>query len=151
MHDDIEVVLGHNWGGAVPDGASRIAQVFTSTIALGGYSSDDRAPALDTIRRQLLRAAYLGTLLGAVALDKRRVVLTLIGGGVFGNPHRDIWDAIHWAIDEAEPLIRDTLAVVVNVRGDRVEAVDLGRARARGGACVETSAHTDTDVWRALA
>ncbi len=31
--------------------------------------------------RQLLRAAYLGTLLAAVSLGRTRVTLTLIGGG----------------------------------------------------------------------
>ncbi|MCX5745938.1 MAG: hypothetical protein NT062_25960 [Proteobacteria bacterium] len=152
VHDDLEVVLGAHWGGAVPVGAPRIAQVFGSTIALGGYSQDGDSPALARIRRQLLRAAYLGTLLGAVALGKRTVVLTLIGGGAFGNPHRDIWGAIHWAIGEVEALVHGTLDVVVNVRTDRVEASDLGRVRARGGVCVEvpTTAPADHDVWTAL-
>lgn len=129
VHDDVEVVLGTNWGGAVANAPNqRIAQVFTSTIALGGYSHDDGSHALATVRGQLLRAAYFGTLLAAIALRKHTVVLTLIGGGAFGNPHRSIWDAINWAIAEAEPHVHGVLDVVVNVRSDAVEVVDLARA-----------------------
>jgi hypothetical protein len=112
VHDGIEVVFGHNWDGPVPPGAARIAQVCTSTIALGGYSRD--TGDLDIVRRQLLRAAYLGTLLAATSLDKRTVVLTMIGGGAFGNPRRDIWDAIRWAIAEAERYVDGTMDVIVN-------------------------------------
>ena len=117
VHDHVEVVFGHNWGGPVPRGKDqRIAQVLTSTIALGGYSRGEQEGALALVRRQLLRAAYLGTLLAAVALGKHTVVLTLIGGGAFGNPLRDIWDAIHWALREIDPLVGDRLHVVVNAR-----------------------------------
>lgn len=138
VHDDVEVVLGHNWGGPVPNAPhQRVAQAFTSTIALGMYSADDGSAAFATIRRQLLRAAYLGTLLGAVTLGKRTVVLTLIGGGVFGNPHLDIWDAIHWAIAQTEPYVANVLDVIVNVRTDHVEPADADQVFARGGACID--------------
>lgn len=136
LHDEVEVVLGANWGGPVPNAPhQRIAQAFTSTIALGGYSRDDGSPALALVRQQLLRAAYLGTLLGAVALGKHTVVLTLIGGGAFANPPRAIWDAIHWAVARAEPLAGGTLDVVVNARGPASDA-DVARARASGGSYV---------------
>lgn len=140
LHDDVEVVLGHDWGGPVPNAPhQRIAQVFTSTIALGGYGRDDGSRALATVRQQLLRAAYLGTLLGAVALGKHTVVLTLIGGGAFGNPSRAIWDAIHWAVDEAEGYVDGTLEVLVNARTDRVDDSDVARCRERGGLELELS------------
>jgi|GEM_PF-5757502 len=72
------------------------------TLAGGMYGSL-AAPgeAYRVITRQLLRAAYLGTLLGAIALGRRVVVLTLIGGGVFGNPIELIWESILWAMEEA--------------------------------------------------
>ena len=60
--------------------------------------------------------SYLGTLLAAAALRQRRAVLTLIGGGVFGNPVPLIWEAIRWAIAESEPLLSGDLDVVVNGR-----------------------------------
>ncbi len=138
LHAGVEVSLGANWGGPVPSGpAPRIAQVFTSTIALGSYSSRCRSPALAVVMQQLLRAAYLGTLLGAAALQQRSVVLTLIGGGVFSNPHRAIWDAIHWAITEASRIgVRD-LDVLVNARTDDVAEADLEHARISGGTYLE--------------
>jgi hypothetical protein len=129
LHDDVEVVLGGDWGGSVPTAPHhRIAQVFTSTIALGGYGRDDGSRQLVTIRQQLLRAAYLGTLLGAVALGKHTLVLTMIGGGVFANPHDAIWDAIHWASDQVAPLVHDTFDLVVNVRDGHVRATDVTRS-----------------------
>ncbi len=137
LHDDVEVVLGCDWGGGV-EGRRTIAQAFTSTLAAGAYG--DRVGGNGVrICRPLLRAAYLGTLLGAAALRKRYVVLTLIGGGVFGNPIPVIWDAIRWALDEVERHLPHDLCVVVNGRnlGESVPASDLvAAARARGGALV---------------
>jgi protein-tyrosine phosphatase len=140
MHDQVEVTLGANWGGVVEAPNQRIAQVFTSTIALGGYSRDDGSTALASVQAQLLRAAYLGTLLGALALQKQTVVLTLIGGGAFGNSHRAIWDAIHWAIIQAEPNVPGILDVVVNARSDTVDTIDLDRATGSGGQIIEITA-----------
>lgn len=135
VHDDIEVVFGHDWSGPVV-GHDRIAQVLTSTIALGGYGRDDGSIELASARRQLLRVAYLGTLLAAADLGKSTVLLTLIGGGVFGNPLGDIWDAIHWAADETAPLLEKDLAVVVNSR-PALAAGDRAKILERGGAVVE--------------
>lgn len=137
VHEGVEVVYGHDWSGPVV-GHRRIAQVLTSTIAQGGYGRDDGSAELATARRQLLRAAYLGTLLAAADLGRTHVVLTLIGGGVFGNPLSDIWDAIFWAADTAQPLLRGELTAVVNSRpplkGDVREQVI-----ARGGRVVDVA------------
>ena len=118
VHDDVEVVLGHDWAGTVEGAPHRtIAQVLTSTIAAGMYGDLDEADrAFGTICRQLQRAAYLGTLLAAAALGKERVGLTLIGGGVFANPIEVIWEAILWAADRARALLHRDLVVVVNGR-----------------------------------
>ena len=132
VHDDVEVLFGHDWDGAVSRPGARIAQVFTSTLALGGYGRDDGSRALVLARRQLLRAAYVGTLLAAAVLGKHTVVLTLIGGGVFGNPRAAIWEAIHHALDEVDPLLAAPLHVVVNTR-EELDAADVAQARARGG------------------
>ena len=138
VHDDIEVVFGHDWSGPVV-GHKRIAQVLTSTIAQGGYGRDDGSSELARARRQLLRVAYLGTLLAAADLEKSVVLLTLIGGGVFGNPLSDIWDAIYWAADETGGLLGRDLAVVVNSR-PALAASDTAKIIARGGAVVDLSA-----------
>jgi hypothetical protein len=137
VHDDVEVVRGYNWDGLV-SGSPRIAQVFTSTLAAGGYGSAT-ASLLD-VCRHLLRAAYLGTLLAAASLGHQRVVLTLIGGGAFGNPPQLIWEAILWALDQAAPLVATNLDVVINGRniGEQLDAPTiLAGVRAHGGVLVE--------------
>jgi protein-tyrosine phosphatase len=135
VHAGVEVVYGHDWSGPVPTPPPTIAQVFTSTIALGSYGPDDGSSHAATVRCQLLCAAYLGTLLAAVDLDCAAVVLTMIGGGVFHNPHRDIWDAIHWALAEVEPLATRTTQILVNTREPPHDA-DRAHVRARGGTVV---------------
>jgi hypothetical protein len=137
VHDGAEVVLGYDWLGGV--GAAphlTVAQVFTSTMAGGMYGDGAMDATRRAICRMLLRAAYLGTLLAAAALGKRRVALTLIGGGVFANPLPLIWEAILWAADEIAPLLHDELSIVVNGRQLRPHlAPSLLRegAVARGG------------------
>ena len=64
-------------------------------------------------------------------------VLTLIGGGVFGNPIPLIWDAIRWATAETEPLLSRDLDVIVNGRnlgGHVPRETILAGVRERGGA-----------------
>jgi hypothetical protein len=137
VHDDIDAVLGYDWDGAVPS-PPRISQDFTSTVAGGGYG--DTAGGVLDVCRPLLRAAYLGTLLAAVGLGRGRVVLTLIGGGVFGNPLPLIWESIIWALAEVEPLLSSDLDVVVNGRnlGSHVDREILAAAaRQRGGVLLD--------------
>ena len=89
-----------------------------------------------------MRAAYLGTLLAAAALGQRRAVVTLIGGGVFGNPIPLIWESILWAVSEAEPLMPNDLDVIVNGRnlGSQVPRESIvTAARERCGALLAFS------------
>jgi len=123
VHDGVEVGFGGDWGGPVDAAAPTIAQVFTSTIALGAYSFG-AADVFQGCSALLLRASYLGTLLAALARGKRTVVLTLIGGGAFGNSLRRIWDSIVWAVDRAAAFAPADLQVVVNGR-DGLGAVRL--------------------------
>jgi len=154
VHDEAQVVLGYDWDGGVGDSASRrIAQVFTSTVAGGGYGGKHAlGAAFPVVCRQLLRAAYLGTLLAAVSLGRTRVVLTLIGGGVFGNPQELILEAIEWAIGEIEPLLEMDLEVVVNGYnlGSMVNIDDdvLPLVRNRGGAVARFDRVGLVDVQR---
>jgi hypothetical protein len=137
LHEGVEVVFGHDWGGPVV-GARTIDQVFTSTVAQGSYGRDDGSTAFREIRVQLLRAAYVGTLLSALSSGSHTVVLTLIGGGVFSNPHEDIWGAIFWACEQVEQLPGAALTVLVNAR-DRVTAEAKRLVAERGGAYVDVS------------
>ncbi len=104
LHESVEVMLGHDWHGAVPRARPRVDQVFTSTIAGGQYGAAEvlGRRRFGRVAGTLLRGAYLGTLLSAIALDRDRVVTTLIGGGVFGNPLPLIWRSILWAANECE-------------------------------------------------
>lgn len=114
VHDDVEVVLGANWDGAV-EGRPRIAQVFTSTLATGMYGRGEAVTGpVEAICRHMLRAAYLATLLAALEVGRTRVVLTMIGGGVFGNPHHLILDAALWATDQVTALGAGHLDVILN-------------------------------------
>jgi hypothetical protein len=119
VHDGVDVVLGHDWDGEVPTSAPRIGQVLTSTAAGGSYGAARHLgrEGFDAACRQLLRASYLGTLLAAATLGKQRVVLTLIGGGAFGNSIDAIWNAIQWSLEEVKPLLSRDLDVIVNGRG----------------------------------
>ncbi len=152
LHDDVEVVLGGNWDGAV-EAPHRIGQVFTSTFAGGIYSRVDASHGVyRAICRLLLRAAYLGTLLGAIAAGRRVVVLTLIGGGVFGNPIALIWESILWAMDEAARVAPGPLEVVLNGRrfGDDLTRGDLAaEAARRGGVMVDFHRKGGATVLRA--
>jgi hypothetical protein len=153
VHDAVQVVLGHAWDRAV-EGSDRrrITQVFTPTVAGGGYGGQRAlATAFEPVCRQTLRAAYLGTLLAAVALGRTPAVLTLIGGGVFGNPIGLIWEAILWAFDEARPLAAGPLDVVLN--GYNLSAlIDRGgilpAVRERGGAVLRFSGEGLVEVRR---
>jgi hypothetical protein len=141
VHDAIEVVFGHAWDGPVRGAPQHtIAQVLTSTLAAGGYGRfDPSSTAMGTVVRQLQRAAYAGTLLAAANLGQSHVGLTLIGGGVFGNPIPTIWESILWAVDCVKPMLHRDLCVVLNgyALGRHLPApVLLEAATARGGTLV---------------
>lgn len=70
----------------------KVHQVYASALPIN-YSSE---PVTDweAFARLVLEAAYLGTLGVAAALGARRVYLTRLGGGAFGNPAGWISDAM---------------------------------------------------------
>lgn len=137
LHDGVDVRLGYDFRGAV-QGSPRIAQLFTSTYAAGYSRGGALGHRLDEVCRRLLRAAYLGTLLGTAALGHRSAVLTAIGGGVFANPHPLIWEALLWALEQAAPLLPAPLDVVFNGRDFAVPRERLAADAARWGGSVVT-------------
>ena len=67
----------------------RIAQVFTSTVAGGGYGGTGTAAASNSRSVPAnVRAAYLGTLLAAGGLQQRQAVLTSMVLQTFDDPDR---------------------------------------------------------------
>jgi hypothetical protein len=136
LNTGVEVVLGGGWDGPVNPG-QRIDQVMTSTFAGGGYSGAAKIEGpLEDLCRTVLRAAYLGTLLAA----ERAVVLTLIGGGVFGNPHPLIFASLLWALEQRDAAGAGPLEVVLNARA-LDPSLPLARVAeavaARGGVVVQ--------------
>jgi hypothetical protein len=153
IHDEAAVVLGYDWYGAVANnGGRRITQCFTSTVAGGGYGGQRALGAsFEPACRQLLRAAYLGTLLAAIAHDRSPAVLTLVGGGAFANPHNLIWESIIWAFDHAQAHAIGTLDVIVNGRTlghELPPKTILADVRDRGGAVLRFDTHGLTHIDR---
>lgn len=153
VHDRAQVMFGYDWHGRV-DGVRHVAQVFTSTVAGGGYGGERHLGPDRFARaaRQLLRAAYLGTLLAAASLRSRRVVLTLIGGGVFANPIAAILDAIEWSLAQAAPRWAADIDILLNGHnlGTRVDLARdvLPLARAHGGAIARIDRRGLVEVLR---
>ena len=93
-HYDVEVT-------DVREGERRtVSQAFCSglPVAYGG----GRRPAWEALARVVLEATYEATLLAAVGRESYVVLLTRVGGGVFGNADEWIDDAIVRAIKIVE-------------------------------------------------
>jgi len=80
----------------------RVTQVYGSAtpVAYSGLPAQDWAP----VARLVLEASYEATLLQARAAGIQTVFLTLLGGGVFGNPWPWIAAAITQALDRVAGL-----------------------------------------------
>lgn len=78
------------------DPTQLITQVFCASLDLGTHSRfSTNDPVVNTACcRLLLKANYEATLLAAVANRKKKVFLTLLGGGAFNNKKEWIIDAI---------------------------------------------------------
>lgn len=109
LHRDVQVTLagaGHS-----------VTQVYGSALPI----AYNRLPVADwePFARLVLNASYEATLRAAVAVGAERVFLTLLGGGVFGNPLPWILDAIERA---CETLADSGLIVtIVSYRSENPE------------------------------
>eukprot|EP00511_Aplanochytrium_stocchinoi_P010459 CAMPEP_0204861008 /NCGR_PEP_ID=MMETSP1348-20121228/1108_1 /ASSEMBLY_ACC=CAM_ASM_000700 /TAXON_ID=215587 /ORGANISM="Aplanochytrium stocchinoi, Strain GSBS06" /LENGTH=375 /DNA_ID=CAMNT_0052010123 /DNA_START=139 /DNA_END=1266 /DNA_ORIENTATION=- len=107
VHTDIQVTSS-NWGRVnVADENIIVAQVFCSACAVN-YNSGSSVSEWENLSRCVLYSAYESTLLAAIlnaynhkgSHASKRVYLTLLGGGVFGNPDEWILDAIRRACEK---------------------------------------------------
>lgn len=133
VHHDVEVTL--------PGGGHRVTQVYGSAlpVSYGQGQPADWAP----LGRLVLEASYEATLIAAELEARRtgvrRVFLTLLGGGAFGNPPAWIRDAIMRALHVVAQRGVGALDVAIvsygrsdaNVRAI-VEQAGAGREPARG-------------------
>jgi len=108
LHDDVEVTSAH-WG-SVPqlDKEQTVTQVFGSGCSVS-YSDNDEG-FWEPLARLVLSASYEATLWSALLTALRhggrggskRVYLTCLGGGAFGNPMEWIADAMAEAFSKFE-------------------------------------------------
>jgi hypothetical protein len=97
LHEDVEVTFARRF--VPPERPQLVSQAFCSALSCG-YASGSLAD-WEPIATLVLDAAYEATLLAAVASGRRRVWLTLLGAGAFGNDIRWIRSAIDRALDRA--------------------------------------------------
>jgi hypothetical protein len=82
-----------------------VSQVFTAALDLGNANRHLKdSPRAQLLAQDLLNAAYEGTLRAAFVEGKKKVFLTLVGGGVFANDLA--W--IVQAIEKDKGFIRDS-------------------------------------------
>ena len=99
LHRNTQVMWGYNWTGELEKDGLLVNQVFTAAMDLGGASGSTNYrvandESVQSIARKILFAAYEGTIRASLLAGSEKVVLTLVGGGVFHNDPQDITDAI---------------------------------------------------------
>jgi hypothetical protein len=126
--------IGVQWGTQVtrPDAGHRVTQVYASALPVA-YS--EQAPELwEPFARLILEAAYEATLcvarLNAQGTGNRRVYLTLLGGGAFGNRIEWIGTAIEGALRGV--MEHDLEVFLVSYRESNPLARELVRRFASG-------------------
>jgi hypothetical protein len=127
LHRDVEVTFATRY--VAPSEPSHVTQVFCSALSCG-YSSvglDDWEPLATLV----LDAAYEATLRAAVLAGRRKVWLTLLGGGAFGNRREWITGAIGRALARMESVDLEVCVAHYRARNAVVEA-EIDEARARG-------------------
>jgi hypothetical protein len=109
-HRDIQVLLsGTDKSGAygiLKDPTKLVDHVMVAALPLsemfGAYHND---PSLQRITQKVLNNAYEGTIRAAILHGRKRIFLTWLGGGAFGNPKDMIAKAI--AQDVIKQLVAD--------------------------------------------
>lgn len=116
FHEGIEVVAGleiyngSSWSSRA-DNYSELAQprqiIHQVPVSAFNFINDNQGNRVSKdatmVATQLLNATYRGTLLAAVARGKRKIFLTMVGGGVFYNKFEWISEAIY----NCQDLIKD--------------------------------------------
>jgi len=121
-HHNTQVTTGHREGEyleAIKDPEQLVDQVFCAAMNVGQGESGIRnstGPGSVQKMRFILDSGYAATYLSAIKHKRKHLVLTLIGGGVFGNPKIDIYKAIveahkNWASHQASTLERVSLVL----------------------------------------
>lgn len=112
LHSDIQVTNGESDGQPnYLNPLQRITQAVTFA-----FPHPNKSNPLEVARaKDYLKAAYRGTLLSAVAKRKKKVILTLMGGGAFHNPLSWIEEAIKDCTDLIEKYNLNVALVLYNL------------------------------------
>jgi len=99
IHKDVQIVFGQRGFRFRPLGRTDqyVDQVFCAAMNMRQGMSGQRNSRISNAREKalfILRSAYYGSYLAAVVNKRKKLYLTMIGGGVFGNEKSDIWKAI---------------------------------------------------------
>ncbi|MBY0352889.1 hypothetical protein K2W90_00820 [Candidatus Babeliales bacterium] len=130
FHGETQATFGHivnfpNNQVVLQDPLPIINQVFTAGVNF--YATNTRSAIADAWAQTILNAAYEGTIRAAAYKNKKNVVLTLIGGGVFGNPKEWIVAAIERMKDF---IVKSGIEVWLNVFGDELSTTEKTRMKA---------------------
>jgi len=97
IHSDAQVVFGRSSPGrllVLPEPFQLVDQVLSASVALPSPGKAQSDVQLNMIMRTALRACYDGAYAAAIARKRKLLLLTLVGGGVFGNPEDAILQEI---------------------------------------------------------
>lgn len=101
--------VGVHWGLQVNDEIKPlkqfVSQIFCSAIPLGNYAThgvsiDDAEPLARLVQEATQEATIISSIINKQKTGCSKVILTKVGGGVFGNKHKWISDAINKALDK---------------------------------------------------
>ena len=115
--------------------------MLSASINLRDPLGGSAHPQSELLVKACLRAAYRGAYLSAIVRGRRLLLLTLVGGGVFGTPERFIFEAIADAHKEWAPrsqLVEVRLCLYEKGSADRARPIldallDDGRRGGGGG------------------
>jgi len=142
IHADAQVVFGranhHGHLSLVPEPRPLIDQVLSASVNWRSLGVQPGQEQLERLTRAALRASYDGAYLAAILRKRRLLLLTLVGGGVFGNPREMILEELasahaRWADHPASALREVRLCLYTT--GETVQIVDALRLllEERGG------------------
>lgn len=109
--------------------AQRVNQVFASAVDLKRIWNRDGTidPAMEAFAKLCLKGAYLGTIYSAALYGKKKVYLTLMGGGSFVNDIR--WINETFDEDLAQFIKKGGMEVILMYRADtKSRVVDIRNA-----------------------
>jgi hypothetical protein len=147
LHMDAQVVFRRGGHGKleVNEPFPLVDQLLTASVNWYSPGVKPQQKELENLTRAALRAAYTGTYQAALLRGRRRLFLTLVGGGSFSNPEEMILEelaAAHakWAAHPASQLREVTLCLYPRNEAKRVQR-DLDKLLAAAAKTKRKNAH----------